>query len=55
MFKDKLSEIQRKSLYSIISNYNVYLFEDIFRDSNNLRKLEQKLQSLNYNNPKGFR
>ena len=55
MFKDKLSEIQRKALYSIISNYSVYLFEDIFRDSNNLRKLEQKLESLRYNNPKGFR
>jgi len=55
MFKDMLSEIQKKALYSIISNYNVYLFEDIFRDSYNLRKLEQKLESLRYNNPKGFR
>jgi hypothetical protein len=55
MFKDKLSEIQKKALYSVISNYTVYLFEDIFRDSNNLRKLEQKLESLRYDNPKGFR
>jgi len=51
MFKAKLSEIQRKALYSTISNYNVWLFEDIFGDSNNRRRLEQKLDSLRYNVP----
>jgi hypothetical protein len=55
IFKAKLSEIQRKALYSIISNYNVWLFEDIFGDSNNRRRLEQKLDSLRYDVPTGFR
>jgi hypothetical protein len=53
MFKAKLSEIQRKTLYSMISNYNVWLFEDVFGDSNNRRRLEQKLDSLRYNVPTG--
>ena len=39
MFKAKLSEIQRKALYSTIGNYNVWLFEDVFGDPNNRRKL----------------
>jgi hypothetical protein len=55
MFKAKLSEIQKKILYSTISNYNVWLFEDIFGDSNNRRRLEQKLDSMRYEVPAGFR
>jgi hypothetical protein len=55
IFKAKLSEIQRKALYSIISNYNVFLFEDIFGDSNNRRMLEQKLYSLKHDVPTGIR
>ena len=48
MFKDKLTEIQRKALFSITSYYNVYLFEDIFRDLNNRKRLEQKLETLKH-------
>lgn len=55
MFKAKLSEVQRKALYNITSNYNVWLFEDIFGDSNNRRRLEQKLDSLRFDVPIGFR
>lgn len=55
IFKAKLSEIQRKALYSILSTHNVWLFEDVFSDSSNRRRLEQKLDSLRYDVPTDFR
>jgi hypothetical protein len=55
VFKAKLSENQKKALYRTLSTHNVWLFEDIFSDSNNRRRLEQKLDSLRYNVPTGFR
>jgi len=55
ILKAKLTEIQRKALYSIISNTKVCLFEDVFADSSNRRRLEQKLDTLKYDVPAGFR
>jgi len=55
ILKAKLTEIQRKALYSIISNTKVCLFEDVFADSGNRRRLEQKLDTLRYDVQASFR
>jgi hypothetical protein len=48
IYKGHLSAGHKDSLFNLINQNNVHLFEDIFGTPKNLKKLEQKLENLKY-------
>lgn len=48
IYKSKLSEGHKKSLYNIINLHNIFLFENILSDTKVKEKLEKTLESLAY-------
>jgi len=48
IYKTKLSEGHKRSLFQVINQHNILLFEDVLNDAKEKQRLEEKLETLKY-------